>query len=174
MNDECGMMNSPFIVHHSSFIIMIHVLFVCLGNICRSPMAEAVFQKLVDEAGLSDKITVDSAGTGSWHIGEKAHRGTRRVLSQHQIDYNGRARQVRAGDMDPQTYVIAMDQSNLNDLLRNFGQHPRLYRLLDFASQNEVHDVPDPYYNDNFEYVYQLVTDGCAGLLATIRTQEGL
>jgi protein-tyrosine phosphatase len=152
----------------------VKVIFVCLGNICRSPMAEAVFQKMVDEAGLSDEIMVDSAGTGSWHIGEKAHRGTRRVLSQHGIEYNGRARQVRASDMDPQTYVIAMDQSNLNDLQRNFGQHPHLHRLLDFASQNEIPDVPDPYYSDNFEYVYQLVTDGCAGLLATIRAQEGL
>lgn len=152
----------------------VKVLFVCLGNICRSPMAEAVFQKMVDEAGLSEKITIDSAGTGLWHVGEKAHPGTRRVLSQHGIVYNGRARQVHAGDMEPETYVIAMDQSNLNDLQRNFGQHPRLYRLLDFASQTDVRDVPDPYYNDNFEYVYQLVTDGCAGLLATIRTQEGL
>jgi protein-tyrosine phosphatase len=150
----------------------VKVLFVCLGNICRSPMAEAVFQKLVDEAGLSDKISIDSAGTGSWHVGEKAHPGTRRILSQHDIAYNGRARQVRPDDMDPQTYVVAMDQSNLNDLQRNFGQHPRLYRLLDFASQNEERNVPDPYYNDNFEYVYQLVADGCAGLLATIRAQE--
>lgn len=152
----------------------VKVLFVCLGNICRSPMAEAVFQKIVDEAGLSDQIVVDSAGTGSWHVGEKAHPGTRRILAQHGIEYNGRARQVRSGDMDPQTYVIAMDQSNLTDLQRNFGQHPRLYRLLDFASKNEVHDVPDPYYSGNFEYVYQLVADGCAGLLAAIRTQEGL
>lgn len=150
----------------------VKVLFVCLGNICRSPMAEAVFQKMVDEAGLSDKISIDSVGTGSWHVGEKAHPGTRRVLAQHGIEYNGRARQVRPDDMDLQTYVVAMDQSNLNDLRRNFGQHPRLYRLLDFASQNEERDVPDPYYNDNFEYVYQLVTDGCAGLLATLRAQE--
>lgn len=153
--------------------MLVKVVFVCLGNICRSPMAEAVFQNMVDDADLADKIAVDSAGTSSWHVGEKAHRGTRRVLSQHGIDYYGRSRQVRAADMDPKTYVIAMDQSNLSDLQRTFGQHPRLYRLLDFADQTNVRDVPDPYYNDNFEYVYQLVTDGCAGLLATIRKQEG-
>ncbi len=153
---------------------MVRVLFVCLGNICRSPMAEAVFQKMVDDAGLSDQIVVDSAGTGSWHVGEKAHRGTRRILSQHGIEYDGRARQVRPQDMDPKSYIIAMDASNLNDLQRQYGNHPHLHRLLDFASQTNVQDVPDPYYTDNFEYVYRLVNDGCRGLLATIREREGL
>ncbi len=153
---------------------MIRVLFVCLGNICRSPMAEAVFQKLVDEAGLGQIISVDSAGTGSWHVGEKAHSGTRRILQQHGIPYDGRARQVRDADMDIQTYIIAMDQSNLNDLRRRFGDHPRLYRLLDFATQTNVREVPDPYYTGNFEYVYRLVEDGCRGLLANIRSADGI
>ena len=152
----------------------IHVLFVCLGNICRSPMAEAVFQKMVDDAGLSDQIAVDSAGTGSWHVGEKAHRGTRRILAQHDIAYDGRARQVNAQDMNPNAYIIAMDGSNYSDLQRLYGQHPHLHRLLEFASQSDVRDVPDPYFSDNFEYVYALVTDGCRGLLATIREREGL
>ena len=150
----------------------IRVLFVCLGNICRSPMAEGVFQKMVDNAELSDQISVDSAGTDSWHVGERAHWGTRHVLSQHDIDYNGRARQVRPRDMDPDTYIIAMDGSNRSDLLRLYGIQPRLYRLLDFASQSDARDVPDPYYTDNFEYVYQLVSDGCRGLLTEIREHE--
>ncbi len=153
---------------------MVRVLFVCLGNICRSPMAEAVFQQMVDEADLSDQIDVDSAGTGSWHVGEKAHHGTRRVLAQHGIAYDGRARKISRQDMDPKTYVVAMDASNLSNLQALSSQHPRLYRLLDFSSQSAVRDVPDPYYSDNFDYVYDLVTDGCRGLLATIREQEGL
>ncbi len=153
---------------------MIKVLFVCLGNICRSPMAEAVFQHMVNQAGLGDKISVDSAGTGSWHVGEKAHSGTRRILQQHGISYDGRARQVRDADIDPQTYVIAMDQSNLSDLRLRFGDHPRFHLLLDFATQAGVREVPDPYYTGNFEYVYRLVEDGCRGLLQHIRTQEGL
>jgi len=153
----------------------INVLFVCLGNICRSPMAEAVFQHLGSEAGLADKFHIDSAGTGSWHIGEKAHHGTRAILKEHGVGYNGRARQVTAQDMaDPKTYIITMDQSNGHDLRRKFGNHPNQFLLLGFSSQTAETDVPDPYYTNNFEYVYQLVTDGCRGLLETIRQREGL
>jgi protein-tyrosine phosphatase len=156
-------------------MMSINVLFVCLGNICRSPMAEGVFQHLVDEAGLGTNIKVDSAATGSWHVGEKAHRGTKRVLSQHGIRYNGRARQVTNGDMtNPNTYVIAMDDSNITALQRRYGRHPNLHRLLDFAPEATERDIPDPYYSGNFEYVYQLVQAGCRGLLATIREREGL
>lgn len=152
----------------------VRVLFVCLGNICRSPMADGVFQQLVEDAGLSDQILVDSAGTSSWHVGEQAHSGTRRILKQHGIRYNGRSRQVTHQDMaDNSTYIIAMDENNLNDLRRTFGSHPRLYRLLDFAANTHEKNVPDPYYQGNFEYVYQLVLDGCTGLLETIRRQEG-
>lgn len=153
----------------------VNVLFVCLGNICRSPMAEAVFQQMVNEAGLANEIQIDSAGTGSWHVGERAHAGTRRILTQKGIDYNGRARQVRTGDFaDPSTYVVAMDASNLRDIRRQFGDVPRLYRLLDFAGDGRERDVPDPYYSGNFEYVYELVREGCHGLLETIREEEGL
>jgi protein-tyrosine phosphatase len=132
-------------------------------------MADGIFQQMVIEAGLEDKITVDSAGTGSWHVGEQAHQGTRQVLKQHGIPYNGRARQVTAADMQAEnSYIIAMDGSNMAELQRRFGRPPRLHRLLDFASQTNEQDVPDPYYTGNFEYVYQLVQDGCKGLLKSI------
>lgn len=153
---------------------MINVLFVCLGNICRSPMAEGVFQQMVNEAGLADKIKVDSAGTGSWHVGEKAHQGTQQLLKQYGIPYNGRARQVSAVDMQrDNSYIIAMDGDNVHELERRFGRHQRLYRLLDFAEETAEQNVPDPYYSGNFEYVYRLVADGCQGLLKQIREQEG-
>ena len=153
----------------------VKVLFVCLGNICRSPMAEAVFTQMVADAGLSEQIAVDSAGTGAWHVGETAHPGTRRVLSRNGINYAGRARQVNRADMaDQKTYIIAMAAENMSDLRRRFGDHPRLYRLLDFATNADVRDVPDPYYEGNFGYVYELVVDGSRGLLETIREAEGL
>lgn len=152
----------------------VRVLFVCLGNICRSPMAEAVFQNLVDDAGLSGRITVDSAGTSAYHVGEPAHPGTRRVLSHHGIHYEGRARQIKPEDaVTGSTYLIAMDTENLDDLRRRFGDLPSIHRLLDYATHTSVHDIPDPYYSDNFDYVYRLVDDGCRGLLASIRTSEG-
>lgn len=153
----------------------INVLFVCLGNICRSPMAEAVFQRLVDEVGLASKIAVDSVATSSYHVGERAHPGTRRVLAHHGIDFDGRARQIQPADVtDGDTYIVAMDQENLAELRRRFGEDLRVVRLLDFATHTEVRDVPDPYYSDNFEYVYRLVEDGCRGLLAHIRQEQRL
>jgi protein-tyrosine phosphatase len=153
----------------------IRVMFVCLGNICRSPMAEAIFRRMVEEVGLHNEIAVDSTGTSGYHIGETAHPGTRRILARHGIKYDGRARQIQPRDVaDPRTYLIAMDQANVDDLQRRFGPHLRVYRLLDFATATPVRDVPDPYYSDNFEYVYRLVEDGCRGLLATIRSNEGL
>ena len=177
MNDERGMMNdSAFIIHHSSLkqdlYMTLRVVFVCLGNICRSPMAEGVFQKMVNEAGLQDKIWVDSAGTSGYHVGEEAHRGTRQVLTKHGIGYNGRSRQISPTDNTPNTYLIALDESNLNDLNQAFGKREKTYRLLDFAPQTNEKNVPDPYYSGGFDYVYQLIEAGCVGLLAFIRQKE--
>lgn len=154
---------------------MIRVVFVCLGNICRSPMAEAVFQHLVDAAGLTERFSVTSRGTGNWHVGEAAHPGTQRILDRHGIAYQGRAQQLTAQDVsDPQTYVVVMDGDNEREVRRRFGDLPRLHRLLAFARRAQVPDVPDPYYTGEFERVYGLVEDGCRGLLDAIREKEGV
>jgi protein-tyrosine phosphatase len=138
-------------------------------------MAEAVFQQMVDSAGLSAQITVDSVATSVYHRGERAHPGTRRVLAQHGINYEGYARQITQADVtNPSTYVVVMDQSNLADVRRAFGELPHLYRLLDFANETAVQDVPDPFFTHNFDDVFQLIHAGCRGLLATIRREEGL
>lgn len=138
-------------------------------------MAEAVFRHQVQEAGLEEQFEIDSAGIGPWHVGEKAHRGTRRVLASHEISYDGRSRQIASANNEKDwNYIIAMDQSNMRELRRTFSDHPKLYLLLDFATQNDIRDVPDPYYNGNFESVYWLIEDGSRGLLAEIRRQEGI
>ena len=108
-------------------------------------------------------------------IGEPACSGTRKVLARHGLKYNGRARQINAREMaDAEAYIIAMDAENLRNLNSRYGDHPRLYRLLDFAENSNERNVPDPYYEGNFELVYSLVEDGCNGLLAEVRKNENL
>ncbi len=151
----------------------VRVIFVCMGNICRSPMAEAVFRQIVKEEGLQDYFEIKSAGMSEWHVGERPHPGTRRVLQLHnvEIDPQKRAAQVDPDNMDDYDYIIAMDQENVEDLAYH---HLNALRLLEFAPKGYPLNVPDPYYTDRFEDVYQLVEAGARGLLEHIREQEGL
>lgn len=159
---------------------MIKVLFVCMGNICRSPMAEAVFKDLVTGEGLADQFEIDSVGTDAYHVGEPAHSGTRRILAAHNIRCDSISRQVTRTDLAQADYIIVMDRSNASGLQRVMpkdGLQGRLNLLLSFANgrrQGNALDVPDPYYTGNFEEVYQLVQNGCQGLLAHIRQERGI
>jgi low molecular weight protein-tyrosine phosphatase len=151
---------------------MIHILFVCLGNICRSPMAEAIFREKVKNEGLADRIKVDSAGTGDWHIGKPPHQGTREILKAKRISDEGLfARQIKASDLKEYDYIIAMDTENVKNIKKLAGHSStvKIKRLLDFVDNHLLTDVPDPYYTGNFDEVYELINDGCERLLQEIK-----
>ncbi|KOO48791.1 low molecular weight protein-tyrosine-phosphatase [Viridibacillus arvi] len=154
---------------------MINVLFVCLGNICRSPMAEALFRDLLKKENLDDKVTVDSAATGSWHIGERPHEGTLAILEKNNISSAGMAgRQLKKEDFEQFEYIVGMDNSNIMNIYEMTGQpnHPKIIRLLDLTDHKK--DVPDPYFTGDFQETYDLVTDGCHALLEKIRSEHNL
>ena len=154
---------------------MINVLFVCLGNICRSPMAEAVFRDLIKKQNLNDKISVDSAATSSWHIGKPPHHGTLAILEKYNISSNGLVgRQLAKGDFKKFDYIVGMDENNIRDIYDITGQssHPKVIRLLDLTAHKT--DVPDPYYSGNFQETYHLIIDGCQALLEKIRKEHNL
>jgi protein-tyrosine phosphatase len=154
----------------------VSILFVCMGNICRSPTAEAVFRHYVENAGLSERIQIDSAGTHDYHIGESPDARTRRAAQQRGYDMNGlRGRQVEAADFGRFDYVLAMDRANLAILQRlaqQGGGNPHLF--LSYAKHHKEREVPDPYYGgaDGFERVLDMVEDAAEGLLQHIREKH--
>ncbi len=155
----------------------VSVLFVCMGNICRSPTAEAVFRHYVENAGLTEFIQTDSAGTHDYHIGDLPDARTRRAAQQRGYDMSGlRGRQVEPDDFLRYDYVLAMDQANLAILQEIAPANSAPARLfLEFARHHKEREVPDPYFGgaDGFERVLDMVEDGAQGLLQHIRQCAG-
>ena len=157
----------------------VSVLFCCMGNICRSPTAEAVFRRKIDDAGLGEKITVDSVGTHDYHIGDPPDLRTQKVAMQRGYDMSMlRGRQVEVADFSRFDYVLAMDNANMSILHKMCPQiyQDRLGLFLQFARNHQEREVPDPYYGGDrgFENVFDLVEDATAGLLLHIRQQHFL
>lgn len=143
---------------------MIKVLFVCHGNICRSPMAEFVFRDMVKKRGLSDEIETASAATSTEEIGNPVHYGTRKKLNELGISPDGkRAVQLTKGDYDKFDYLIGMDSANIRNMRRMTGGDDKIYKLLSFAGIDR--DVADPWYTGDFEATYRDVLAGCTSLL---------
>ena len=156
---------------------MIKVLFVCLGNICRSPTAEGIFKKLVDDAGLSNVIAVDSSGTSNWHEGGPPDKRSTAIAKSRGIDIAMlKSRQAVTDDFNKFNYVIAMDHSNHQKLMSicPAGREDRLRMCLSFAPSVSLTDVPDPYYEDGFDAVFDMIEIAGQGLLAEIQDTHNL
>jgi protein-tyrosine phosphatase len=157
----------------------IRVLFVCLGNICRSPLAEAVFRHLVSERGWTERFEIDSAGTSGWHRGSPPDPRSTEAARRRGITLAGGSRKVTAADLRAFDYVIAMDAENLaalDELHAESGGAADVRRLREFEPGADSLDVPDPYYGGprGFDDVHDIVERGCAGLLAHIAAERGL
>lgn len=157
----------------------IKVLFVCMGNICRSPTAHAVFRNLVRERGLEDLIEIDSAGTHAYHVGEMPDRRSMQVAKNRGIEMTDlRARKVDFGDLYEFDYILAMDEANYQNLMEMAlpEHHDKIQMFLDYAPEVEEREVPDPYYGgpQGFEHVFDLVQQASEGLLEHIVQNHNL
>lgn len=154
------------------------LIFVCLGNIIRSPLGEHLFRHLAQGAGVEHKYHVASAGTSAWHVGEPPDSRMRRTASAHGLEYSGSARQIRNGDLDAFDLILAMDEANQQSLLEMANSPEqkakiRLLREFDPDGSGQF-DVPDPYYGgrDGFERTYRIVERSVAGLLEALEEGE--
>lgn len=156
---------------------MVRILFVCLGNICRSPTAEGVFRALIEREGLADRIQIDSAGTHDYHVNKPPDRRAQAAALRRGIDISGlRGRQVLRADLERFDYVLAMDRENLDHLL---ALSPPEYRhkvrlFLEYAPQRPEREVPDPYYGGaaGFDRVLDMLSEAAYGLMTELRTRH--
>ena len=151
------------------------ILFVCLGNICRSPSAEAVMQQLIESKNLTQQIELDSAGTIAIHTGEKADRRMRKAASKRGINLTSLSRKITTGDFDNSDYIVVMDESNYEDVL---SITPSTYtanilKMMDFSTSYNYSGVPDPYYGSEkgFEEVLDILEESCENLLHFINVK---
>ena len=154
---------------------MLDILFICHGNICRSPLAEFVMNYLTERQGLAGKFQIASAATSREELGNDIHPGTRRVLEREGIPFSSRqARQITKSDYEAYDYIIAMDRANLRNLERLLGGDPegKFFLFLEFAGEHR--DIADPWYTGNFDETYRDIKQGCTALLEFLLQQHKL
>ena len=151
------------------------VLFVCLGNICRSPAAEAIFIKIIEKKGLSDRFFVDSAGTGSWHVGKKADFRMRMAAEKRDINIVSKARQIHTDDFEKFNYILTMDDSNFKNIIdlklrKSLSNFASIKKIQDFRSVFHEQEVPDPYFggDQGFDYVLDILEVSVNGFLESL------
>lgn len=153
------------------------LLFVCLGNICRSPAAENIMNHLLDQEGLSDRFICDSAGTGGWHVGALPDRRMRAAAKERGLNFVGSARQFEATDLREFDLILAMDKDNYRNILALDPQgkyRDKVKMMCDYCQTHTDKEVPDPYYGgaDGFNYVIDLLFDACDGLLKNLKSSS--
>ncbi len=145
------------------------ICFVCLGNICRSPTAEGIFQHLINEQELENYFEIDSAGTSAYHVGESANSKSQRTAQKHGITLRSKSRQFKNADLDYYDLILAMDNENLHNVrhMANSNHENKIGRMRDFDPRPDDGEVPDPYYGgpEGFENVFQIVKRSCENLL---------
>lgn len=154
-------------------------MFVCLGNICRSPAAEGILRALAEEQGQDDDLYIDSAGIGAWHVGEQPDRRMRQHAAQRGYDLSSlRARQFRSDDFEKFDWIVVMDEENYQDVMRKVPSHTfsnklaKVVRMKDFFNDFKGYDhVPDPYYggSEGFELALDMIEDGCKEMLKSLQ-----
>lgn len=154
-----------------------NVLFICLGNICRSPAAEGIFKDMVRKEGLQDKFSIDSAGTAGYHQGELPDQRMRSHGARRGYKFDSLSRKFRSSDFDRFDIIIAMDDSNYRNILNispDLESDKKVYRMADFLRHMEADHIPDPYYSraEGFELVLDLLEDACEGLLDRLKKDE--
>lgn len=151
---------------------MKNIMFVCHGNICRSPMAEALFRDMLKKNNLQDKVFVDSSATSYEEIGNPVHNGTRKKLEEFNISVDGLfSTKLKKSDFDKFDYIFVMDNNNLNNIKREFGDYDseKVMRLLDIT--NSPRDIADPWYTGDFDKTYNDIYEGCSVLLERIKSE---
>lgn len=153
------------------------VLFVCLGNICRSPAAEGIFKDILLKQSIQNQFIVDSAGTAGYHIGALPDKRMRYHGKLRGYDFDSKARKFDIEDFSDFDYIITMDDNNYNDVMRlapDIAARAQVYKMTDFSSKHTYDHIPDPYYEgaDGFELVLDLLEDACEGLLAKVKNDQ--